>query len=911
MNMQGDNSIDNKESRWHELSFQEVAKKLGVDLEKGLSEVEAKKRNLSFGKNTIVMKAGRSLFSIIIAQFRSILVILLIVAASVAFLLNEEIEAAAILSVIIINAFIGFITEFRAEKAVEALKKQTALKAHVFRDGIEQEIDAEEVTVGDVVLLFAGFRVPADGRLTQAADLQVNESSLTGESLPIYKIDETLTVKDAVLAERLNMCYMGSVVNAGRGEMIVTSVGKNTEVGKIGALIDSAEQDETPLQKQINQFGRNLLGMVIFVCLLVVLIGYLRGLEFVYMIEVGVSLAISTIPEGLPAVATVTLAIGVQRMSKVNALIRKMHAVETLGATTVICTDKTGTLTKNELTVKRLILASDEYKINGSGYNRKGEIVHNDGKRAFIHDNKELEMMVRVSTLCNDSSLNPIENTLEYETVGDPTEIALLVMTEKIGVDYHSIDEKYPRVEEIPFDSEKKYMVTLHKEGDELLMCVKGATQVLLENSTQISTRDGVKYISNEDKERFKTINEEMGDKALRVLGFGYKKIKSMDQINDLSDLIFIGLAGMTDPLRPETIQAIEECKKAGIRVIMITGDQLSTAETIAEEIGIDISPDGKKMRAIHASELTGASDEKLKDLIANASTFARVSPEHKLNIVKALHSNGEIVAMTGDGVNDAPALKSADIGVAMGGMGTQVAKESSHMIIADDNFATIIKAIEEGRTIYTNIRKFIVYLFSCNLSEIIAVFFAIAIGLPVPVNPLQILWLNVVTDVFPALSLALEPKDPHAMSNKPRNPKEGLVNKNIIYSILWQGLMLGIVTLAASGISILIEGDGYDPRKVTTISFMTLALGQTFHVLNARSSKDSAFVGLFRNMWVWGAIAICMLLQIATVTFGPLSRLLKTERLDLVDIGVISVLTLIPILVSELVKLIKNLRSK
>lgn len=901
--------MEQNNTDWHKLTIEETAAKLETNLTQGLTEEVAVQRNIRYGSNSIVMKKGRSPLFIFLVQFKSILVILLILASLVALILNEIAESVAVLSVIFINAIIGFITEFRAEKAVDALKKQAAVKANVIRDGVEQEIDSENLTVGDIVLLYAGSRVPADGRLTEAANLQVDETSLTGESMPITKIDSTLDSENVVQAERKNMCYMGTIITAGRGEMLVTAIGKETEVGKIGEMIDTAEYSDTPLQIQINQLGKSLIGFVGFVCIIVVLIGYLRGEDLVYMLKVGISLAIATIPGGLPAVATITLALGVQRMAKLNALIRNMHAVETLGATTVICTDKTGTLTKNELTVRNIVLSNSNISIDGSGYNVKGELK-SDSQQSTSLENPEVNMILRISALCNDAGLKPISDTREYETFGDPTEIALLVMCEKAGMNYNKVKNDFPRVDEISFDSDRKYMATVNKDNEANFMSIKGAAYTIISNSTKIYSNGIIKEFTKEEKFNFQKQNDEMGGRSMRVLAFGFKNINSIEDSSNIEDMVFVGLVAMTDPLRNETKSAIELCKKAGIRVIMITGDQLSTAQAISNELGLNVSPDGKEMLPIHANDLIDISDRKLKSIVANAGAFARVSPALKLQIVKALKASGEVVAMTGDGINDAPALKSADIGVAMGLKGTQVAKEASHMIIADDNFSTITKAIEEGRTIYSNIRKFIIYLFSCNLSEIVAVFFAIVIGLPVLLNPLQILWLNIVTDVFPALSLALEPKDPEAMSKKPRDPKESLVNRPIIKSIVWQGLMLGVITLVVSAISLIKEGEGFSPAKITTMSFMVLALSQTFHVFNAKSQTMSFRKTIFSNKWTWVAVIICILLQILTVTFEPLMSLLKTESLDIDDVFIVVVFSLSPILISEIVKFIKNRRA-
>jgi P-type Ca2+ transporter type 2C len=690
-------------SNWHTIPSQKVEQHLNTDRENGLSTSEVEKRLQQYGPNALTSTPRRSALSILVAQFKSLIVVLLIIAASLAFLLNETIEGFAILVVIVINAIIGFLTELRAEQAITALQEQTVPTAHVIRDKHQQKIPAAKLVPGDMVVLSAGERVPADGRLVESVQLQIQEASLTGESLPVNKIEEALSSENGQipLGDRTNMAYLGTVITDGRGLMLVTATGMNTEVGKIGTLIDEAVTQDTPLERRLEQLGRALIGIVAVLCAVIVTAGVVRGENLLYMLEVGISLAIAAVPEGLPAVATMTLALGVQRMAKKHALMRRLHAVETLGSTTVICTDKTGTLTKNEMTVTRIVLNGDQLDVTGSGYELEGTFRAEIGV-INARENEQLMLALQIGTLCNDAELENSKRGIQV--LGDPTEGALIVAAEKAGLHHDSLEEVYERVAEMPFDSETKYMVTVHHTPeDNLVAFMKGAPAAVMESAAYFMAHGQTRPITEKDRSAILQLNRHMAEDALRVLAVAYRELPEDYTPDDLgSGFTYVALFGMIDPLRDEAKGAIEQCHEAGIRTIMITGDQPVTASEIARQLGLDRDNQGRQYRTVHARELEGLDDEGWQRIVSETGVFARVSPEHKLRIVEALQRQNQIVAMTGDGVNDAPALRKADIGVAMGIKGTEVAKETADMIISDDNFATIVRAVEQGRMIYS-----------------------------------------------------------------------------------------------------------------------------------------------------------------------------------------------------------------
>ena len=892
---------------WHSLSIERVTETLGADPERGLTRAEAEARLERDGPNRLRAPEGRSAWSILVAQFRSIITLLLLGAVALALVLGDTFEAYAVLVVIAINVLIGFFTELRAERAMAALAEQAAPAAQVIRDGREQRIPAEQLVVGDLVVLNTGDRVPADGRLTEAARLQVQEASLTGESVPVDKDVDARVEESAPLAERPTMLYLGTNVTDGRGEMIVTGTGMDTEVGKVGALLEEASRQPTPLEERLEQLGRSLIVIVAVLCALIVVAGLLRGNELLYMLEMGISLAIAAVPEGLPAVATMTLAIGVQRMARANALVRRLPAVETLGSTTVVCTDKTGTLTANEMTVRRVVVDGKTYTVTGTGYEVEGAFELG-GREVDPADDAVLRRALRIGALCNDAELG--EEGGRAVVLGDPTEGALTVAAAKAGLERHELEAEAPRVAEVPFDSDAQRMITVHDEpGKGRVAYVKGAPAAILNRCTRRLTSSGVEPLSEADKQASLEANRAMADDALRVLAVAYRELPDGAGASEAEhELVFVGLFGMLDPLRDEVVAAIERCQAAGVRVVMITGDQTRTAEAIAGQLGIDKAPDGTRLRTVHASELVGLDDAGWREVARTTAVFARVSPEHKLRIVEALQRDGQVVAMTGDGVNDAPAVRSADIGIAMGLRGTAVAKEAADMILRDDDFGTIVKAIEQGRVIYANITRFIHYLFSCNIAEILTVSAAIVIGWPLPLAPLQILWLNIVTDVFPAMALALEPSRRGVMDRPPRDPNERLLNRRFATLIGWQGTLLAAVALTAFGIGLARYGSGDGLHHAVTLSFMTLALAQVFHAFNVRSTTESVFTrDVFRNLWLWAAVVVCLLLQLAAVYVPVLQRALRTVPPSPRDWALIVGLSLLPVVVVELVKLARR----
>jgi len=895
---------------WHALSADEAVAELRSDVARGLGDQDAAERLTRYGPNALGEARRRSAFTLLVRQFRSLIVGLLVAAGGVALALGDFIEAGAIAIVIVLNAVIGFATEWKAAGALEGLRKQSSSVARVLRGGEERQVPSNELVPGDVVLLAAGDRVPADGRVTEHARLQIDEAALTGESLPVTKSDDAVADRGAPLGDRTSMVYMGTAVSDGRGRLVVSATGARTEMGKIGKLIEGVGEHGTPLEAKLAELSRALLVIVLVLCAVIVLVGWLRGNALLFMLEVGISLAIAAVPEGLLAVTTMTLAVGMQRMAKMNALVRRLPAVEALGSTTVICSDKTGTLTRNEMTVRAYDLAGRRVTVTGTGYAAEG-VFQVDGKTLAPTTQGEtpLRLALRIGALCNDARL---ERSGGATTVlGDPTEAALLVAAEKAGLDRAALEGDYPRTGEIPFSSETKRMATVHGTPDgNSVAYVKGAPAAVLEASVSALGPGGVTPMSEEARKQSLATNDGLAASALRVLGLAYRDLPEPHTEEDLTrGLTFVGLVGMIDPLRDEARGTIDICREAGIRAVMITGDQQATAVEIARQLGLDRDARGNPLRAVHARELTGLDADGWLTIVRDAAVFARASPEHKLKIVDALQRLGHVVAMTGDGVNDAPALRKADIGIAMGIRGTEVAKESAAMVITDDNFSTIVGAVEQGRIVVHNILRFIHYLFSCNFAEILTVFTAIMIGWPLPLGVLQILWLNLVTDIFPAMALALEPSAPDVMKRPPRDPREPLMTPRFGWLIVWQGALLSGCTLGTFATGMRWYGtEGSGLQHAVTIAFMTLAMGQVFHAFSARSRTRSAFtVRLFTNRWLWGATLICVLLQIAAVGVPLLRRVLHTVPLTAADWGVVTAGSLVPVAVVELVKLVQR----
>ncbi len=860
-------------NNWFNWSSQQVIKALSTNLQSGLTSSEVGRRLVEVGHNQLNTAPKTSPWRIFLAQFTDFMVLVLIGAAIISGLLGEKEDALTIIAIIILNAILGFFQEYRAEKSLEALKELTAPLAHVWRDGKVQRVPARELVPGDIMVLESGDRIPADGRIVEQVNLEANEATLTGESMAVTKIEEVLRERAPVLGDQRNMVFAGTVVTSGRGKAVVIATGMKTEIGKIAGMISQVEDEATPLQKRLEQLGQWLVLICLGVCAMVGTMGVLRGEPPRQMFLAAVSLAVAAIPEGLPAIVTISLAIGVQKMIKRNAIIRKLPAVETLGCATVICSDKTGTLTQNRLTVTKIWAGQQEYHTTGlTGQRKKG-----------IELPVGIKRLLEIGVLCNNAQLEREGKgrSLEYRVIGDPTEGAILTAAAGCGLTSGNLHQKLRREGEIPFSSERKRMGVWVDDlsGNHWLM-VKGAADILLERSTEFQDGEKVLPLNSEIKLKIKRQIDAWGAEALRVLAFAYRPVepgdsKSSDGRDQEQALIFTGLMGMTDPPRPESEQAIKKSRRAGIKVKMITGDYPRTAAAIGKQISL-LRPEGK---IITGPELDQLSEEELAMVINEIDVFARVSPHHKLRVVKALKRNGAVVAMTGDGVNDAPAIKESDIGVAMGISGTDVTKEASSMVIADDNFATIVAAVEEGRTIYDNIRKFIRYLLSCNMGEILTMFGGILLGLPFPLLPIQILWVNLVTDGLPAIALGMDPAESGVMFRPPRPPQEGIFSRGLGRKIILQGFLIAVATLAVYLIK-LREGQSLEAARTT--AFATLVFAQLCFVFQCRSEERSFLENNhLQNPYLLGAVAISTLMQLGAVYLPWLQKIFYTTSLS------------------------------
>ncbi|WP_240404805.1 cation-translocating P-type ATPase, partial [Lactobacillus crispatus] len=804
-------------------SIPDIEKDLNTSVKDGLSASDAKARLEQYGPKALASKKKQSMFMRFIDQFKDFMIIVLIIAAILSGVLAHEwTDAAIIMIVVILNAILGVFQEARSEAAIDALKEMATPDAHVRRDDTIVTIPSTELVPGDVVLLEAGDVVPADLRLNQAHSLKIEESALTGESVPVEKHAETLEGEDIALADRVNMAYSNTNVTYGRGEGIVTSTGMHTEVGKIATMLNNADETDTPLKRNLNQLGKTLTIMILAICVIVFIVGVLKADSaernstlMINMFLVAVSLAVAAIPEGLPAIVTIILALGTQTMAKHKAIVRKLPAVETLGATDIICSDKTGTLTQNRMTVEKVF------------YDKK---LH-DNSESISENNPALLAM----TLANDTK---IENG--GDLLGDPTETALIQFAFDQNIDVTDLLEKYKRIQEVPFDSERKLMSTVNKDGEQYFVAVKGAPDMLLQRVTRIENGGQVEPITDKQKQNILAQNKQMAQQALRVLGLAYKKVDQLytDPTTDNveQDLIFAGLVGMIDPERGEAKAAVAEAKSAGIRTVMITGDHQTTAQAIAERLGI--IEKGQDSRVLTGAELDKLDDEYFKQHVGDYSVYARVSPEHKVRIVKAWQANDKIVAMTGDGVNDAPSLKQADIGIGMGITGTEVSKGASDMVLADDNFATIVEAVKQGRKVFSNIQKAILYLMSCNVGEVLTVFMMTMLGWDI-LAPVQLLWINLVTDTLPAIALGVEPVEVGIMKRKPRGKKSNFFSGGVASSIIYQGILEGILVLGAYQIGLHVGPHVGDPSlqhgDALTMAFLTLGLIQLFHAINSK----------------------------------------------------------------------------
>ena len=887
----------------------------------GLSEEEVSRRLAHYGPNRLATQPPPSFWQKLWEQFNNFVVWLLIVAAVISAALGDWVEAAAIMAIVLLNAILGIIQESRAEEALAKLREMAAPEAHVIRNGRRQVVPAHELVPGDIVLLEAGNYVPADVRLVESVNLRIDEAALTGESKPVSKDAEVIITDEVPLGDQKNMAFMGTLITYGRGKGVVVATGMRTQLGMIAKMLQSVETEPTPLQRRLDQLGRTLGWAALSVCGLVFVVGWLRGFNPLDMFLIAVSLAIAAVPEGLPAVVTISLALGMREMVKRPALIRRLASVETLGSTTVICSDKTGTLTQNQMTATHLWVGGRMFEITGSGYDPVGEFLL-DGKPVSLHDYPAALTALWIAALNNDAVLErsgAADMRQTFRVVGDPTEGALIVAAAKAGAFKEMLEEQYPRVAEIPFDPERKRMVTIHAireprpedaspfEDEHIsgyVVTVKGAPDVVLGLCTRYQgIGDESVPLDDEMRAAILRANDEMTSQALRVLALAYKVSPEMPPLNRPeeveSDLIFVGLIGMIDPPRPEVIPALQKARRAGIRTVMITGDYPNTARAIAEKIGL-LRPGHK---VITGTRLDKLSQEEWVQVVEEADVFARVSPHHKLRLVEALQENGEVVAMTGDGVNDAPAIKKADIGIAMGITGTDVAKETADMVLTDDNYASIVAAIEQGRIIYSNIRKFVYYLLSCNLAEIAVIFLATLAGLPSPLTAIQLLWLNLITDGAPALALGVEKGDPDIMERPPRPPDEPIINKPMRLGIAMQTIAITTVTLVAYAVGLHVHPN--HPELAETMAFATLSFSELLRAFTARSERYPLFkIGVFSNKFMNLAFLSSALLLLLVIYVKPLQPIFDTNTLHLAQWKWVGPLLLIPAAIAELTKM-------
>lgn len=912
---------------WHALEASEVIRALETSPERGLTSQQARRRLGMYGWNELAEAPRPGLLRQILDQFNNFIVIVLIVAALVSALLGDYIEAVAIMAIVILNAILGVVQERRAEEALAALRRLAAPEALVIRDGHRINIPARELVPGDVVLLETGNYIPADLRLIETVNLRIEEAALTGESVPVEKDARLVLTQDEALGDRRNTAFSGTLVAFGRGRGIVVSTGMRTQIGLIAQMLQSVHEEPTPLQRKLDQLGKTLGWAALVVCGLVFGVGWLQGLPPLEMFIVAVSLAVAAVPEGLAAVVTITLALGMREMIKRHALIRRLASVETLGSTTVICSDKTGTLTQNQMTVTRLWVDGVRFDVTGGGFQRRGEFLV-DGRAVDLADYPASTTALWVAALANDAAVEEDgDEADELRVVGDPTEAALIVAAAKAGATRRSLDEAYPRIDEIPFDSTRKRMTTVHKIKQPLpedvspfydselreweTAAIKGAPDVVLELCTRyqhIDDQPGT--LTDEARARIMAANEAMARDALRVLAVAYRVEEDIpDEATPEKvehDFIFVGLIGMIDPPRSQARPAIETARRAGIRTLMITGDYPDTARAIAEEIGL-LQPGHE---VLSGADLERMDDAALAEAVRKTDVFARVSPQHKVRIVDALKQDDQIVAMTGDGVNDAPALKRADIGVAMGVTGTDVAKETADMVLTDDNYASIVAAVEQGRIIYANIRKFVFYLLSCNLAEIAVIFLAILAGLPSPLTAIQLLWLNLITDGAPALALGMEAGDPDTMDRPPRPPQEPVINRPMRLRIGIQTVAITAVTLSAYALGIQLAPGV--PEEAKTMAFVTLSFSELLRAFTARSENYPLLrIGLLNNRWMVYAVFSSLALLLAVVYLPFLQPIFNTVPLGWTEWRIVLPLLFVPAVVSELTKLVVGRRAR
>jgi Ca2+-transporting ATPase len=964
-------AIDKPADNWHALNSEDILRQLATPAETGLSTEEAVRRQTQYGLNQLEEAPGITFWQMLYEQFNNFVVILLIVAALISAALGDLEEAAAIMAIVVLNATLGVVQERRAEQALAALKKLAAPEAHVLRDGRRQTVPARELVPGDIVLLEAGNYIPADMRLLEAVNLRVEEAALTGESVPVQKDASIRLQANIPLGDRKNTAFMGTLVSYGRGRGVVVSTGMHTQIGLIAEMLQAVESEPTPLQRRLDQLGKSLGWAALAICGLVFAVSVLRNTdlsliasegfleylkvfkeEITEMFMLAVGLAIAAVPEGLPAVVTISLALGMREMIRRHALIRRLSSVETLGSTTTICSDKTGTLTQNEMTVTRLWADGHFIDVTGKGRTLAGEFKESE-RSIDLNDYKAHQTVLWLGALNNDAELEisgEADQEQTYRMTGDPTEGALVVAAAKAGALPRPLNHAYPRVQEVPFDSERKRMVTIHhirnaeaedfspfyttSYNDQYVVVVKGAPDMVLDLCDFYQILDDTQApMSEAERMRILAANDAMTQNALRVLGVAYKVSRELPDTSDVekleSGLIFVGLVGMIDPARPEVTPALAKATRAGIRTIMITGDFPNTARAIAESIGL-LRPGHQ---VLTGSELTALSDEELKKQVEYTDVFARVSPEHKLRIVEALRDDGEVVAMTGDGVNDAPSIKRANIGVAMGITGTDVAKESADMVLTDDNYASIVSAVEQGRIIYDNIRKFVFFLLSSNVAEIMIIFLATLAGMPPPLTVIQLLWLNLLTDGAPALALAMEKGDPAIMQRKPRPTDEPIVNRPMRLGIFIQTITQTGAVLAAfvvgliwtlqdqglypAGESVLkvlftFDWDSVDVQTAETMAFVTLSLCELFRAYTVRSERVSIFkLGVFSNRYMQYAVALSITLLALVVWIPFLQPIFNTHTPNFPEWIVVILLSLIPAVSEELTKAYLRYRDR
>ena len=864
---------------WHSSSVEEVFKKLKININIGLSEEEAQKRFEKYGPNNLKEKKKESIFVKFIKQFNDFMIITLIIAAIISAVvskLNGEadyIDSIIIVAIVIFNAIMGLVQEQKAEKSLEALKKMSAPNAKVRRNGRVQEIDATMVVPGDIVILEAGNYVPADCRLINSFNLKIEESALTGETIPSLKDSSKILKENTAMGDLCNMVFATTIVVNGHGEAIVVETGMNTRVGKIAGMIIEDESPETPIQKKLAEVGKILAIACIIICVLIFVIGIFKKIHIIEMFMTSVGLAVAAIPEGLPAIVTIMLSIGVTKMAKKNSIIRKLPAVETLGSSSVICSDKTGTLTQNKMTVTE---------------------VRNCFGRA---NSNERKFILELGTMCTDTTEERINGMLGF--VGEATEVAISNAAMEEGVSKSFLYDEMKRINDIPFDSKRKMMTTIHKYGNGYRIITKGAPDVLLKRCSNCYSGGQIVPIFSK-KDDINEQNNQMAEKALRVIAVAYKDVEKLPEMQEMEkDLIFCGLIGMIDPPREGVKEAVRTCRRAGIKTVMITGDHLQTAKAIAKELGIlkrgDLAIDGETLERM--------SQHELEQNIMDYSVFARVSPEHKVRIVKAFQSTGAVVAMTGDGVNDAPALKNADIGIAMGKGGTDVAKNAADMILLDDNFVTIVEAVKQGRNIYDNIKKAIHFLISTNIGEIVTIFFGLVLGIKSPLLAIQLLWINLVTDSLPAIALGLEKEEENIMSRLPRNPKKNLFADGLWWKIIIEGAMLGMFTLLAFSIGNRL----YSVEVGRTMAFLTLGILELVHSFNIKSEESIFKIGIFENKYLVGALVLGVILQVVVVVVSPLAQVFSLVPLTGIQWLYTILIAIAPIPIVEIQKAVNG----